>query len=83
MKKIVVCLTLAGLLSAGIFSMTGTVYASEFSGSPGPAISLSASDTISPRAEETEWKYRIVDTKLQKRLWSITYMKWLTEWEWV
>lgn len=35
------------------------------------------------QAEETEWKYRVVDGKLQKRLWSITYAKWLTDWEWV
>ncbi len=35
------------------------------------------------QAEETEWHYRVVDGKLQKRLWSITYAKWLTEWEWV
>lgn len=34
-------------------------------------------------AEETMWYYRVVDEKLQKRLWSITYGKWLTDWEWV
>ncbi|WP_156778670.1 hypothetical protein [Clostridium formicaceticum] len=34
-------------------------------------------------AEETEWRYRVVDGRLQKRLWSITYNKWLTDWEWV
>lgn len=35
------------------------------------------------QAEETEWKYRVVDGKPQRRLWSITYNKWLTEWEWL
>ncbi len=34
-------------------------------------------------AEQTEWKYRVVDGKLQKRLWSVTYGEWLTDWEWV
>ncbi len=34
-------------------------------------------------AEQTEWYFRIVDGKPQKRLWSITWGKWLTEWEWV
>lgn len=34
-------------------------------------------------AEQTEWRYRVVDGKPQKRLWSITYGKWLTDWEWV
>jgi hypothetical protein len=35
------------------------------------------------QAEETEWKYRVVDGKLQRRLWSITYARWLTDWEWI
>lgn len=34
-------------------------------------------------AEQTEWYYRVVDGQLQRRLWSITWGKWLTEWEWV
>lgn len=38
---------------------------------------------IRPMAEQTEWMYRVVDGDLQKRLWSITWGKWLTEWEWV
>ena len=34
-----------------------------------------------PRAEETQWYYRITDDGLfQRRLWSITYRKWLTDW---
>ena len=32
--------------------------------------------------EQSEWHYRLVDGKAQKRLWSISYAKWLTEWEW-
>ncbi len=35
------------------------------------------------RLEETKWYYRIVDGRLQKRLWSITKGVWLTEWEYV
>lgn len=35
------------------------------------------------RAVQTEWRYRVVDDKLQKRLWSLTWGKWLTDWEWV
>jgi len=38
--------------------------------------------SIVPCAEETTWFYRYVDGKLQKRLWSNTYGKWLTDWEW-
>lgn len=39
--------------------------------------------SISQRIEETEWRYRVVDGRLQKRLWSIIQNKWLTDWEWV
>lgn len=32
--------------------------------------------------EETEWYYRITgDGLFQRRLWSITYGYWLTDWE--
>ncbi len=34
-------------------------------------------------AEETQWYYRVVDGRVQRRLWSISYSKWLTDWEWV
>lgn len=30
-----------------------------------------------------QWKYRYVNGRLQRRLWSITNNKWLTDWEWV
>lgn len=34
-----------------------------------------------PRWEETKWYYRITDDGLvQKRLWSLTYGYWLTDW---
>lgn len=34
-----------------------------------------------PRAEETQWYYRITDDGLfQKRLWSLTYGYWKTDW---
>lgn len=34
----------------------------------------------SPRAEVKEWKYRNNNGVLQKRLWSVTYGRWLTDW---
>lgn len=35
----------------------------------------------SPRAEETVWIQRTTESGLiQKRLWSITYRVWLTDW---
>lgn len=38
---------------------------------------------ISTLREETEWYYRVVNGRLQKRLWSYTYGKWRTPWKWV
>jgi len=37
---------------------------------------------ITPQAEETEWVYRriIATGQCQRRLWSITYGYWLTDW---
>lgn len=37
-------------------------------------------EQIEQRAEQTEWVYRYYNGKLQRRLWSITYGKWLTDW---
>lgn len=32
------------------------------------------------RAEETEWRYKQINGVWYKRLWSITYAKWKTDW---
>lgn len=38
------------------------------------------SSEIQPLAEETEWFVRIRNGMIEKRLWSYTYGKWLTDW---
>lgn len=35
---------------------------------------------VSTRALETQWCYRTYNGRFQRRLWSITYGVWLTEW---
>lgn len=37
-------------------------------------------DTISPRSTVNIWYYRTYNGREQKRLWSITEGKWLTDW---
>lgn len=32
------------------------------------------------RAEQTVWYYRLYNGERQKRLWSITYAYWITDW---
>ena len=57
---------------------TMPVSANSISTLPVPA---SEESTIMPLAEEVEWYYRYNDEGvLQKRLWSITYGYWLTDW---
>ncbi len=34
----------------------------------------------STRAEETIWYFRVLNGIVQKRLWSLTYGRWLTDW---
>lgn len=34
----------------------------------------------STRAEETRWYFRVLNGMVQKRLWSLTYGRWLTDW---
>ncbi|MDE7218164.1 MAG: hypothetical protein K2O45_00845 [Oscillospiraceae bacterium] len=33
------------------------------------------------RYEQTEWRLRVNNGRLEKRLWSLTYGYWKTEWE--
>lgn len=49
---------------------------------PSYAASLSENEGgIEVHAEQTEWYYRTYNGHRQRRLWSITYGKWLTDWE--
>ncbi|RHO56126.1 hypothetical protein DW094_05745 [Ruminococcaceae bacterium AM07-15] len=47
------------------------------------AVELASEDPANAeeRAEEVMWFYRNYNGRLQKRLWSVTYGKWLTDWE--
>lgn len=35
---------------------------------------------VNERAEVTKWYYRTVDGVKEKRLWSVTYGYWITDW---
>lgn len=45
-----------------------------------PTPAATSEEGITPYAEETQWFYREYNGKYQKRLWSLTYRRWLTEW---
>ena len=61
-------------------SLSATVFA-ESGETPEEAVQELANDGDQTRPEETEWYYRITDDGLfQRRLWSITYGYWKTDW---
>ncbi len=43
-------------------------------------VSAVVSQEITPRAERTKWYFRVYNGKRQKRLWSVTNERWLTDW---
>ncbi len=50
---------------------------------PAQAAAPGAGSVAQPCKEEKKWYYRVCNGRIQHRLWSITYMKWLTEWEYI
>lgn len=45
-------------------------------------VSIQSGENIEPRIEQADWFYRYNSTLgiYEKRLWSYTYGKWLTDW---
>ena len=73
MKKKMLAIAIVLLLSINVLP----VYASGNVFNP----VLTSEGDVTPASEETVWYTRIYNGMLQKRLWSLTYQKWLTEWE--
>ena len=73
-KKILVSLSLLIVMCCSII---GTASAAEYTPAP---MAASSDGEITPMAEETVWYTRVYKGQLQKRLWSITEEKWLTDW---
>lgn len=70
MKKLIALISAISLLLS--FSTVAAFAAPEAPLDNTPSIS---------RTEEVTWKYRTLeDGRRQKRLWSITYSRWLTDW---
>lgn len=77
MKKICALL----LVLALCFSMSITAFADNVVSEP--VVEETEENAIEPRAEEVGWQYRTYNGNLEKRLWSYTYGKWLTDWIYV
>ena len=77
MKRIV-CLLLSLLL---LVSLSVPAFADFANDHAQTEITSTGKDPGPMRPEETVWYYRTTDTGLfQKRLWSLTYGYWLTDW---
>ena len=77
MKKLV-CLLLSFILLISLSVPAFAVFAND------PTDEKIVSGPVDPndpsRLEETIWYYRVADGLIQKRLWSLTYGYWLTDW---
>lgn len=69
------------ILLAIVFILTFSVPAFADYAFTEASISVTAVDAEQSRAEETVWYFRWYDGMIQRRLWSITYGYWLTDWE--
>lgn len=75
-KTMVIRLLSLCLVLAALVAITPTAFASENTTSSNPPMS----EQITPRIDETGWYYRTYNGLFQKRLWSYTEGKWLTDW---
>ena len=73
--------TILGLLvAAQIFSIPATALNIEDVTISSSAIEYAIGGDEINRQEEFMWFYRVVNGKEQKRLWSVTYGYWVTDW---
>ncbi len=76
MKRIFTFFSVLALCFSFLFSTPAFAEYTE----TGSTYAVAADSVVSPCAEQTEWVYRIHNGYYEKRLWSITYGKWLTDW---
>ena len=74
--------TLLVSLMALVFAASPVTKSQCYAAQPQSYTVYGRSGETSTYTEQTKWYYRTVDGKLQKRLWSITQEKWLTDWMW-
>lgn len=82
-KNVSAVLLIALFFTVFVFLLNGTNFTYAASKERCTISSVDQNSIVYTRSEQTVWKYRVVDDKVQKRLWSKTYNKWLTDWEWV
>jgi hypothetical protein len=76
MKKRLAVVVLLGMMA---FGLPLTAHAQEVDTVEG-TVTISASGDVEARVIQVTWYYRTYNGKEQRRLWSITEGKWLTDW---
>lgn len=79
MKKAMYVLLTCATLTLSLPSLSVTSLAAE----PAEAnveTSVEASSDIVPYAAVTEWRYKVINGHVYKRLYDTTHKKWLTDW---
>lgn len=74
MKNRLIALFLVVIMTVSFFAMTVSAAADE------RTTESTSEGAGSTRSEEVTWYYRNYNGHVQKRLWSHTYNRWLTDW---
>lgn len=78
MKKTLYALLICSTLTVALPALSVSTFAA-----PAESIADTSVDTTSDvlaRKPYTEWRYKVINGKLYKRLYDATHEKWLTDW---
>ncbi|MCL2437073.1 MAG: hypothetical protein FWD00_03430 [Clostridiales bacterium] len=80
-RSLIVAVLMVSLLWAAPMEMESVpvVYAA----TEGESFVECVGEEIMPLTEQFEWRYRVHNGRLQRRLWSLTWGVWRTDWEYV
>lgn len=77
MKKALYVLLICGTLTVSLPSLCVTSYAAS---AVTEDTAVEATSDVIARAPYTEWRYKVINGQLYKRLYDATHEKWLTDW---
>lgn len=77
MKRRITAFLVLFTVLMSIFSFSSIAYAD----ADIESADIEDSAEIGTRAEATTWYYRINNGIRERRLWSVTYLQWLTDWQ--
>jgi hypothetical protein len=73
-------LAVTAVIASSLICARPALAAKDVPGEPARIQAVNSVVTKQMDAEETVWSYRINNGTLEKRLWSVTNLRWLTDW---